>query len=196
MPGSSEREPISGTESDVFTRANRSVAGRVPFLPEIAVVTIRFRDFSDLREPRSRQFPASHADFCERGFHQLRFSLWRRRSESAISAQKVRDPRKPCLGSGFPHRNSQIIAWDSFGSVAGMNINLTLKCDTCGELTNCRIGLSNRDEQPLSFCCLDCGAPIDLNLGAAVSDIKGAQQVPSTSPFDAETNFVDGSVSV
>jgi hypothetical protein len=75
--------------------------------------------------------------------------------------------------------------------MAAMNINVTLKCDTCGELTNCRIGISNRDQQPLSFCCSDCGAPIDLNLGATASDIKGAQQVPSTMPFDAKTNFVD-----
>jgi hypothetical protein len=72
-----------------------------------------------------------------------------------------------------------------------MNINMTLKCDTCGACTNCRIGMSNRDEQPLSYCCLDCGAPIELNIGATASDIKGAQQVPGAVPFDAKTNFVD-----
>ena len=51
--------------------------------------------------------------------------------------------------------------------------------------------MSNRDEQSLSFCCLDCGAPIDLHFSASASDIKGAQKVPGIWPFDAKTNFVD-----
>lgn len=72
-----------------------------------------------------------------------------------------------------------------------MNINITLRCDTCGESTNCRIGLSNRDEQPLRFCCQDCGAPIDINLGKKNGGMIGATRVEGIAPFDAETNFVD-----
>lgn len=72
-----------------------------------------------------------------------------------------------------------------------MNINLTVKCDGCGENTNCRVGLSNRPAQALRFCCSDCGSPIDIILGSKKGDIKGAEQVHDTGPFDDETNFVD-----
>lgn len=72
-----------------------------------------------------------------------------------------------------------------------MNINITVECDTCGEPTNCRIGMSNRHEQPLRFCCPDCGAPIDIIIGRRKSDLVGAHEVEAKVPFDAETNFVD-----
>lgn len=72
-----------------------------------------------------------------------------------------------------------------------MNINMTLECDTCGEPTNCRIGMSNRDEQRLRFCCPDCGAPIDLVFGQKNGGINGAHRIDGHQPFDAETNFVD-----
>lgn len=72
-----------------------------------------------------------------------------------------------------------------------MNINITLQCDACGEMTNCRIGMSNRAEQPLRFCCQECGSPIDINLGGKHSNISGATQVEGNQPFDDETNFVD-----
>ncbi|MDO8378575.1 hypothetical protein [Phenylobacterium sp.] len=81
-----------------------------------------------------------------------------------------------------------------------MNINITVKCGTCGEPTNCRIGLSVRYERPLRFCCHDCGSPIDIfladpkgsMLGHKLPKVDGAVQVPTAAaPFDAETNFVD-----
>lgn len=73
-----------------------------------------------------------------------------------------------------------------------MNINMTLECDTCGEPTNCRIGMSNRQEQRLRFCCPDCSAPIDLVFGLKKGGgITGAHRIEGNQPFDAETNFVD-----
>jgi hypothetical protein len=71
-----------------------------------------------------------------------------------------------------------------------VNINFTVTCDTCGENTNLRIGLSNRDAQPLRFAC-PCGAPIDIVMGGPDHGIVGATKVQGKGPFDAETNFVD-----
>ncbi len=69
---------------------------------------------------------------------------------------------------------------------------MTLECDTCGEPTNCRIGMSNREEQRLRFCCPDCSAPIDLVFGVKKGGgITGAHRIDGRQPFDAETNFVD-----
>jgi hypothetical protein len=45
-----------------------------------------------------------------------------------------------------------------------VNIYITVECETCGEKTNCRIGMSNREEQPFRFCCQSCGSPIDMIL--------------------------------
>lgn len=72
-----------------------------------------------------------------------------------------------------------------------MNINFTLCCDACGENTNVRFGLSNRDEQPVRFACQSCGSPIDIVIGGPKPGITGATKVKGIEPFDAETNFVD-----
>ncbi|MBU6418300.1 MAG: hypothetical protein KGQ79_01055 [Proteobacteria bacterium] len=73
-----------------------------------------------------------------------------------------------------------------------MNINFTLCCDTCGENTNVRFGLSNRGEQPVRFACQSCGSPIDIVMGGSKSEITGATKVDSTGGFfGSETNFVD-----
>jgi len=74
-----------------------------------------------------------------------------------------------------------------------VNVNISIKCDTCGDPTNCRIGMSNRDTQPLRFGCQTCGAPIDIivhkDKGA---EFIGAEQMqPDLYPFDDKTNFVD-----
>jgi hypothetical protein len=72
-----------------------------------------------------------------------------------------------------------------------MNINITIVCDTCGEQTNCRIGMSNREEQPFRFCCQTCGSPIDITVRAHTgATFVGAKQV-NGGPFDDKTNFVD-----
>lgn len=47
-----------------------------------------------------------------------------------------------------------------------MNINMSLKCDECQSQTNCRVGLSNRDVQPLKFSCRICGNIIGIRLVA------------------------------
>jgi hypothetical protein len=72
-----------------------------------------------------------------------------------------------------------------------MNINFTLRCDSCGENTNVRFGMSNRDEQPVRFACQDCGSPIDIVYGGPRPGVIGATEVEGMQPFDADTNFVD-----
>ena len=44
-----------------------------------------------------------------------------------------------------------------------MNVNLCVECDECSRRTNCRLGMSNRDVQPLKFSCKGCGSLIGLN---------------------------------
>ena len=72
-----------------------------------------------------------------------------------------------------------------------MNINATLRCESCGELTNCRFGMSNRDVQPLRLACQSCGQVIDVTFGPTSTSIEGAKQIETSAPFDSETNFVD-----
>ncbi len=72
-----------------------------------------------------------------------------------------------------------------------MNINFTVRCDTCGENTNIRFGMSNRDIQPVRFACQDCSSPIDIILEKERGQFIGATQVKGDSIFDAGTNFVD-----
>jgi hypothetical protein len=72
-----------------------------------------------------------------------------------------------------------------------MNVNFTLRCDTCTEHTNVRFGMSNRGVQPVRFACQSCGSAIDIVMGGAVPGITGATRVQGIEPFDAETNFVD-----
>lgn len=72
-----------------------------------------------------------------------------------------------------------------------MNINFTVKCDTCSDHTNIRFGMSNREVQPVRFACQSCGSAIDIVMGGAIPGITGATRVKGTEPFDAETNFVD-----
>lgn len=43
-----------------------------------------------------------------------------------------------------------------------MNINMTVRCDECSNLTNCRCRMSNRDHQPLKFTCRKCGNAIGI----------------------------------
>ncbi|RCK34890.1 hypothetical protein [Thalassospira xiamenensis] len=72
-----------------------------------------------------------------------------------------------------------------------MNINTSFECESCGTITNCRIGMSNRAEQPLAFCCQECGQRIDIVIGGKHAGITGAIELKAQVPFDDETNFVD-----
>jgi hypothetical protein len=73
-----------------------------------------------------------------------------------------------------------------------MNINLTVQCEDCDNITNCRVGMSNRDIQPLKFSCKGCGSPIGLTFGRmALKRIDGAIEVEGVTPFDNQTDFVD-----
>lgn len=100
-----------------------------------------------------------------------------------------------------------------------MNINLSVKCEECSNQTNCRVGMSNRDIQPLKFACRKCGSLIGLNfkvkganrldnkaleailagkspkevrVNEGVSyEITGATEVPVEHTFDVALDFVD-----
>ncbi|AZF11347.1 hypothetical protein C4J93_3151 [Pseudomonas sp. R2-37-08W] len=50
-----------------------------------------------------------------------------------------------------------------------MNINTAISCSTCGAETHCRIGMSNRTFQPLSFLCEGCGTAIEID----IKDMRG-----------------------
>lgn len=73
-----------------------------------------------------------------------------------------------------------------------MNINMSLVCNDCNTVTNCRVGMSNRRIQPLRFVCEECLAPIDINVNIDQGiTIEGANQIETKGPFDSKTAFVD-----
>jgi hypothetical protein len=77
-----------------------------------------------------------------------------------------------------------------------MNINFSVRCTTCDDQTNLRVGMSNRDVQPFRFCCQTCGSPIDFTIGRTAVEsksLRGAERIDSAGPipFDDQTNFVD-----
>ncbi|MDN2581854.1 hypothetical protein [Aquibium sp. ELW1220] len=100
-----------------------------------------------------------------------------------------------------------------------MNINLCVQCDECSSKTNCRVGMSNRDVQPLKFSCKGCGSLISLDFDVRGADtldnraieailagkgpkdvrlnqgathkISGATEVPIERGFDPGIDFVD-----
>lgn len=73
-----------------------------------------------------------------------------------------------------------------------MNFNQRFECTTCESLVDCRIGMSNRDVQPIRFCCPSCGEAIHIDIedGKGVK-IKGAEAVEFEGPFTNEYPFVD-----
>jgi hypothetical protein len=72
-----------------------------------------------------------------------------------------------------------------------MNINMTIKCETCGTHIACRVGMSNRDIQPFRFNCQSCGSPIDMTFHKMdQTEFKGAKPVEDDTPFE-QMPFVD-----
>jgi hypothetical protein len=73
-----------------------------------------------------------------------------------------------------------------------MNFNQRLECNTCKENIDCRIGMSNRDIQPISFACPTCGEQIliELNLEKGFN-YKGAKSIHFDGPFTNENPFID-----
>ncbi|MBA1379596.1 hypothetical protein [Pseudomonas brassicacearum] len=60
-----------------------------------------------------------------------------------------------------------------------MNINTMIVCDTCGAETHCRIGMSNRRFQPLSFLCEGCGVAIEIDIkDMGGSALRNAKEIP------------------
>lgn len=47
---------------------------------------------------------------------------------------------------------------------------MSLKCGECSNQTNCRVGMSNRDVQPLKFSCKKCGTLIGIHVTAKGAD--------------------------
>ena len=78
-----------------------------------------------------------------------------------------------------------------------MNHNFTVKCENCDEITNIRLGFSNRKKQPVHFACQSCGSSIDILLVLNNKKIQfkititGADEVECQDFFDEKTNFVD-----
>lgn len=75
---------------------------------------------------------------------------------------------------------------------------MTLACKVCHQDTDCRIGYSNRQIQPLSFSCPHCGSLMQVTLDisrAPASDFKFRGCQPSenqpSGPFDGTNPFVD-----
>lgn len=71
-----------------------------------------------------------------------------------------------------------------------MNFNQRFECTTCECLVDCRIGMSNRDFQPIRFCCPSCGEAIYIEIGKGVK-VKGAKAIKFDGPFTNEYPFVD-----
>ncbi|QBM16069.1 hypothetical protein MARI_01490 [Marinobacter sp. JH2] len=73
-----------------------------------------------------------------------------------------------------------------------MNFNQRFRCLTCETLIDARLGMSNRDVQPIRFACLSCGEAIEITISDYESTkIKGANAVPFEGPFDGSNPFVD-----
>ena len=73
-----------------------------------------------------------------------------------------------------------------------MNFNLTLHCTSCDQVIDCRVGMSNRQKQPLRFACPGCSAPIDIDMKYGGSmRFSGAHRIDGKLPFDNSNPFVD-----
>lgn len=78
-----------------------------------------------------------------------------------------------------------------------MNSNCTLTCETCLKDIDCRIGFSNRNEQPLSFACPHCQSLLEVTLildNAPLLKLKGALQNREQQYgglFDGRNPFID-----
>lgn len=75
-----------------------------------------------------------------------------------------------------------------------MNFNMTLTCDICEQDIDCRIGLSNREIQPLSFACPHCRALINITIkNEEKPQLSGAQRHKENQYglFDGRNPFID-----
>lgn len=73
-----------------------------------------------------------------------------------------------------------------------MNFNQRLECNTCGKNIDCRIGMSNRDVQSISFACPKCGEGIFIELIAGKGfKYNGAKSLHFEGPFTNENPFID-----
>src|ERR1035437_2678551 len=75
-----------------------------------------------------------------------------------------------------------------------MNYNMTLTCNTCERDIDCRVGMSNREIQPLSFACPHCTALINITVEIGKGfQFLGAQKIDGKQYglFDGRNPFVD-----
>lgn len=76
---------------------------------------------------------------------------------------------------------------------------MTVRCNTCEGLTDCRVGVSSQPEIPLCFNCSHCTGPIAIRIegeGEAKGEgtgeaIEGATKVKGVEAFDNSNPFVD-----
>jgi predicted RNA-binding Zn-ribbon protein involved in translation (DUF1610 family) len=73
-----------------------------------------------------------------------------------------------------------------------MNFNQRFECTTCERLIDCRLGMSNRDEQPFKFACPECGEGISVHVSEKKGvKLRGAKGVDFEGPFDGTYPFID-----
>jgi len=71
---------------------------------------------------------------------------------------------------------------------------MTLTCNTCERDIDCRVGMSNREIQPLSFACPHCSSIINLTIGDEKGfHFSGAQKLKERQYglFDGRNSFID-----
>lgn len=73
-----------------------------------------------------------------------------------------------------------------------MNVNIAVKCESCGTTIACRVGMSNREHQPFRFSCPVCSSPIDMTFHRMEpTEFSGASLLPKPIAFDDSIPFVD-----
>lgn len=63
---------------------------------------------------------------------------------------------------------------------------------TCDQHIDTRLGMSNRDVQPIRFACVSCGEAIEITISENENvKIKGAEILQAEGPFDGSNPFID-----
>lgn len=73
-----------------------------------------------------------------------------------------------------------------------MNANMTLTCKMCEQDTDCRIGYSNRDLQPLSFACPHCASLMRITMDTSNPPQTGFKFEGCKPSEDQQRIFTDG----
>lgn len=72
-----------------------------------------------------------------------------------------------------------------------MNTNMTLTCKVCDQDTDCRMGYSNRDLQPLSFACPHCASLMRITMDTSKPPQTGFEFEGCRPSEDQQRIFTD-----